>query len=378
MINTVTFNNFRCFDEFTVPLSSVTMLTGVNGVGKTTILEGLFCLFSETKLDVSLLTRYHKSTCSGLYPTPNATQGVFKKRYNYKMFWDECPYQNENKCSVSAVSENRVKWTWEYKKSKLYDMDSNTIANFPIPVDDSTEFADWVWHRSSDYNPYSFTPRVQILTSDGGLYLFPNLLQTSSICKYLDFSTERTQPFKLSFNIAKELTKALSIIEPRITDVRLIDNESGLSVVLDNAKEISLEAVGNGAVTWANILLEIFSTTEKLNGLPQPGGSRTDPQLIEYPVFILLDEIGVGIHYSIMNDIWKYFYEFSKHNSNVQFVFSSHSDDCIRAFCETFLNQDSASVIRLHKTVTDNKIKYTKYENGMFRNIVDGDWEVRG
>jgi predicted ATP-dependent endonuclease of OLD family len=58
MMNSVTFNNFRSFDELTVPLSQITMLTGPNCIGKTTVLEGIYCLFSETRSDASVLPRY--------------------------------------------------------------------------------------------------------------------------------------------------------------------------------------------------------------------------------------------------------------------------------------------------------------------------------
>ena len=42
MIKSVTLKDFRGLDELKVPLSPATMLTGINGVGKTSVLEGLF------------------------------------------------------------------------------------------------------------------------------------------------------------------------------------------------------------------------------------------------------------------------------------------------------------------------------------------------
>jgi AAA15 family ATPase/GTPase len=183
----------------------------------------------------------------------------------------------------------------------------------------------------------------------------------------MDFASIRLQPQKLSFQTAKQLTKALGIIVPNITDVRLKDIESGLSVVLDNTNEISLGSIGNGAVTWASSLIAIFDLVETMNQQPS-----------EKPILILVDEIGAGIHYSIMVDVWRFLNEFRKQNCSIQFVFTSHSDDCIRAFCEVFSDDDDSSIVRLHQTSVGKKVMPTEYRRELFQNIISGEWEVRG
>ena len=61
MIDSITLTNFRGFEDISILISRATMLTGSNGVGKTSVLEGLYCLFSETQLDVSPLARYSRT-----------------------------------------------------------------------------------------------------------------------------------------------------------------------------------------------------------------------------------------------------------------------------------------------------------------------------
>lgn len=377
MITSVEFKNFRGLNDLKLPLSQATMLTGVNGAGKTSVLEGLYCLFSETKLDVSPISRYNRSTDFIVKQPANVPLGfAIRQGYNYTLFWDECPSYEHNECSVNATSDDGLHWTWKYKRARLNDLDKELTMNNPIPIDSSTDFALWNWstngiihnketHQSRTINE-SFS-RAQILAPDDGLYFLPLNARFASICRYLDFASIRLLPHKLSFQTSKQLTEALKIINPHITDIRLTDIKSGLSVVLDDSKSVTIGTIGNGAVTWVSALIAIFDVIEAMENYLQS----------DMPVIVLIDEMGAGIHYSIMLAVWKYISEFIKQNRNIQFVFTSHSNDCVRAYCETFYDKN-ANVVRLHKTAVDNKIMHTEYLKDSFENVINGDWEVRG
>jgi hypothetical protein len=377
MINSVTFKNFRGFDDIALSLSQVTMLTGTNGVGKTSVLEGLFCLFSETRLDVSPLSRYNKSIGVMVNQAANIPSGfAARQNYNYRLFWEECPSYDKSECAVEASADNGLTWSWKYRAAKFADLSPQITMNNPFPIDVSTEFALWDWHtHGALFNENSCrysqvddrVSRAQILSPDGALYLLPNEVRTESICHYLDFSSVRMQPQELSLNMSKKLAAALQIINPHVTDVRLKGIGSGLSVTLDNEKEVSFGSIGNGAVTWASALMDIIEVADTVK-----------QQKLDMPAMLLVDEIGAGIHYSVMLDIWKYISIFASQNPKIQFIFTSHSDDCVRAYCEAFSDSDAARIIRLHQTATDNKVVPTYYIKDQFDAIAEGDWEVRG
>ena len=48
MITSVSIENFRCFDSLTVePLGRINLVTGLNGVGKTSLLEPYGCTMAD-------------------------------------------------------------------------------------------------------------------------------------------------------------------------------------------------------------------------------------------------------------------------------------------------------------------------------------------
>jgi len=333
MIKSVAFDNFRGLDDIEVPLSNITLLTGTNGVGKTSVLEGLFCLFSETHVDVSHLGRYNRTIGT------NAS-------YNYKLFWDECPTHGASGCTVVAKATNESTLSWWHGRTSMLDIsavDEKALRDAKLLgylIDSSSDIAAFNWKCANKDKEVLYMARVQVINPDGGLYLIPpeNFILTT--CRYIDFSTIRVTPKELPYRRAKLLVEALQIINPRITDVRIAKVESGLSVVLDNEREVSLGALGNGVVTWASALLTIMEIADKSH----------DEAQSEMPMFVLIDEIGAGVHYSLMIDLWKYISGFASLYPNIQFVSTTHSDDCVRAFCEAFQGNDTTNIVRLHKS----------------------------
>jgi hypothetical protein len=345
----------------------VTLLTGTNGAGKTSVLEGLYCLFSETQLDVSHLARYCRS--AGIRITQqNGMQNIAGYSvYNYRLFWDECPAFGKNTCSVSANYGNG-QLEWIYTKVKMSEIDASILRDaklMGIPIDSTTDIARFKWQSK---NLGIDLEKAQILSLDGGWHIVSPENKEIGACKYIDFAFTKAMPKELSLQTARKLTEALKLIHPQITDVRISKIENGLYVVLDGNQEATLATVGNGAGTWASTLYSIFELVERF--IPQDNNS--------IPAFVLIDEIGTGVHYSVMSSLWKYIRDFTVQYPNMQLIATSHSDDCVRAFCETFIEcKEKANLVNLHKTAT-NEIAATSFNASHFGMIMSGELEVRG
>jgi len=358
MIKNVSFHDFRNLDGLSLDLAPITMLTGSNGVGKSSVLEGLYCLLGGGYIDVSELTRYSRSYL-------NLGNG-----FDYKKFWEECPSFGKTSCTVGITTVD-FSISWQYNKSSLRDLESELVAKAHIPIDDLTEFARFHWViEGLDGGMYEragkskFTS-AQILTPDGGFHLLFFMGQSHVAgCDYLNFFDLRKQFLELPLETEKKLTTALKILNQRITGVRLKNIKGGLSIILDDENEISLEALGYGAISCANLFSTLIDLERKY----------TRHNL---PYVLLIDEIGAGVHYSVMLDLWKYIKDFSEQHPGIQFIFTSHSDDCIRAFCRAFEESDNAQVVSLHRQLNDKTIP-TYFAKDEFEEIISGSWEVRG
>lgn len=52
MINSITLKNFKCFENQTIPLSNLTLLTGMNGSGKSSVIQSLLALKQSYERDM--------------------------------------------------------------------------------------------------------------------------------------------------------------------------------------------------------------------------------------------------------------------------------------------------------------------------------------
>jgi hypothetical protein len=253
------------------------------------------------------------------------------------------------------------------------DLDTNLLEkarSANIIIDSFTDIALFDWQMFGDKRvERNDAKRVaQVLSMDGMPYLVPTQNQLISVCQYIDFASIKTMPQKLTNQTAKKLTRVLQFIDPQIKDVRLSKPEYGLSVVFDNDRESTLGTIGNGAVTLASTCITIFDIVDRLE----------KKNYRDIPIFVLIDEMGSGIHYSVMNNIWRYIWEVLDQYPNIQLITTTHSNDCVLAFCKTFVGKhDVANIVRLHKSVGD-EIVPTRYDSPAFDTILAGDWEVRG
>ena len=61
MLQKVRLINFRGMNDTTIPIAPITLLTGMNGIGKTSVLEGLYFLLTNQIPDASVFPRCHQS-----------------------------------------------------------------------------------------------------------------------------------------------------------------------------------------------------------------------------------------------------------------------------------------------------------------------------
>ena len=389
MLQSVRLINYRGLKDTTIPLAPITLLTGMNGIGKTSVLEGLYFLLSPQVPDAAVFPRYQtflQIQTNMAMPSrfSNLQLPVLPiKGYDYSLFWNECPISGATECQIEGTSGS-LKLSWNMKISDFAELAPElksmaTAYGFPSGV--GTPYVLWKWNclgqarKDSKSHEIAYVKHgskaAQLLTMEPRFT--PRIGEvTATACRYVDMSSVRHIPDKLSIQTENLLTDALTIINPNVTGVRLDGTPPRLRVIINKESEYSLGTLGVGAETWASMLLmlaELISTSSSRNTSTK-----------YFSVMFLADEIGAGIHYSKLEDMWGFLLKFLSKYPQIQMVMTTHSYDCIKAFAKTFQNEKPgmAHIVRMLKFGEKEEVKTTTFSHDTFSNILDYNWEARG
>jgi AAA15 family ATPase/GTPase len=134
-----------------------------------------------------------------------------------------------------------------------------------------------------------------------------------------------------------------------VGDTSVIHGDIGLS------RLVPVPLMGEGVRRLLSILLAIFHT---------PGG------------VVLIDEIENGLHYSVLNNIWKAIGKAAR-AASVQVFATTHSRECIRSADESF-SESGADDFRLFRLDRNNgEISVVTYDHEMIEGALAMSLEIR-
>jgi AAA15 family ATPase/GTPase len=92
---------------------------------------------------------------------------------------------------------------------------------------------------------------------------------------------------------------------------------------------------------------------------------------------LLIDEVEIGFHYSVLPDVWKLIFKTAK-DLNVQVFATTHSKDCIEAFTQAAIDDEESEgmLIRLERN-KDDKIIAKIFDEESLETIERRNIEVR-
>ena len=375
MLQSVRLINYRGLKDTTIPLAPITLLTGTNGIGKTSVLEGLYFLLAQIP-DAAVFPRYQASwqfQTGMVVPrgSPNVQLPTFPiKGYDYPSFWEECPTRGASECQVEAPE---LRLSWKMKITDFAELTpelKNTAAAYGFPSGFGTMYALWEWKKTRitrDGHEATSTSNAAQLLSIEQRFTPRTGESISTACRYIDMSSVRYIPDKLSLQNEKLLTKGLKIINQQVTGVRHDGIIGRLRVIINDESEYSLGTLGVGAEAWTSLLL-VLAELVSINASE------------ELPVMFLVDEIGDGIHYSKQEEMWNFLLNFLSGYPQIQMVLTTHSHDCVEAFAKTFQGKEPgmAHIVRMLKFGEKDGVKTTTFAHDTFSNVLDYNWEARG
>lgn len=155
------------------------------------------------------------------------------------------------------------------------------------------------------------------------------------------------------------LKKNLQIVLPLLDDVEIATDEMGDPFILATTaanERLPLEAIGGGMTRLFSLFV---SFTEVRNGP------------------LIVDEIENGLHHKVLPDLWCQLREMAE-EFNVQLFATTHSKECIDAACETFSDRsEDIAIYALHHKDGNRRIDAARYTAETLEAAYEMNLEVR-
>ncbi len=327
-------------------LSRANLITGVNGIGKTALIEAIWLFTGRHNTGLLWNTNVLRSDHPVIDPVSELSDGFIELRG--KENGKECKWKAEferiEQVEQVLVSRDDVKETVQVSVP--------VVGRLRIWIDDkSINNRSKIHHTPMGAVLYGFPPKPA-----GKRY---SIIEGTSW--QLVPSNEYLQRYSdmVRKGYKQELTKALSLILPRIKDIELLTDETGMSYLSANTsanvQQLPLQALGGGMVRLLRLYLNFFTARDGI---------------------VLIDEVENGMHYSVLRDLWSLVRDGIR-EWNVQFVATTHSAECIETAMTAF--ECEPNDLSIHKLFTDEsgRIKAVTYTGETLEGARDLHLEVR-
>ena len=310
MINSITFENFRGLKRLELPqLSQITLLTGRNNAGKSSILEGIFLL-----MDHSMPESFVRiGNFRGIYV-----------RMDPSSLWSPAFYglDTENPICIKADLGGEPCSLTYSKDSAFVLADSSgagkgTLNQFAASTGKSYTLK--YQYLQTDYseegvfstNGTGLLKNISTSLPNNQIRLMPNAYYMNFVT-FFNGSESLVSDWlgQMELSGKKErIVNALRFIEKDISNLITITNQGDVQVFAKIADQtLPVRLSGDGMFRLLYILLVIMSNPDSI---------------------VLIDEIETGFHYSMQETLWRLIAEAAREN-NCQVIATTHSYECIR------------------------------------------------
>lgn len=337
--------HYRGIDGLSLPrLSRANLITGVNGVGKTALIEAIWLFMGRYKPMILWNGNVHRSSNDVLDPIAKLAGSVLELRGTESGSKHEWKATFEN---VSGTEHTVTESPAQLPKQLSVLGRLNTYLDGDLAKGNITGMQTTPRGVVVHENPVppQFRPNCVIESARWQLTIPNEYLQ-----RYSDIVREGRK---------QELTKAINVILPKITDVEILTGQTGesyVSAVTESGNLLPLGDLGGGIVRLFRLFLDFFASR---NGI------------------LLADEMENGIHHSVLGEVWRHTRTWMR-DWNVQFVATTHSGECIDAAMEAFAdNPEDLSIHKLFENEESGKIGAATFTGEALEGAREMNWEVR-
>lgn len=354
---------FRGIKRLWLPkLGRATLLTGRNGVGKTTVLEAARIWAARgTKEEIGSLLLDREEIISMGNGQIDQTNGLFVKA----LFWGRNPKKQDRILIGPKGSDRTELLTLVYidSYSKINTADrlkmKKTAEGFPIPqhaildryfgrAKESMFWGSSTLDRASDDLDLDFDAEVEDLNFT---WLDPELSGTRTI---VGFWTQ----FALTPTESRAVEALNVVTTEKIERIAVIGEGNAQRIIVKmehSDTPVPLRSLGDGAMR----LLAVGSAISCSRG-----------------GFLFIDEAEIGIHYTAQSSFWKMVLQ-AAYDNDVQVIATTHSFDCVKGFAEAAVENKTAEGILIRIEAGDDSQKAITFNESELEVVASHGIEVR-
>ncbi len=295
--------HYRGIDGLSLPrLTRANLVTGVNGVGKTALIEAIWLFLGRYSPPLLWNANVQRSGNPVVDPIATLSDGVLDLRGT------ESDVPHSLRCTfepTSGVVRPAIVGTGEENGPQL-----PVIGRILTSLDGET--------AQGSTGKMHLTPKGIVVHETPA-----SPATTSAVIESTKFQLETPDEYLRRYSemvragAKPELTRAINLILPRVEGVEILADDAGesyLSTTTTDGRQLPIHDLGGGAVRLFRLLLGFFAARQGV---------------------LLMDEMENGIHYSAFTKVWGHVRQWMD-TWNVQVVATTHSAECIDAAIVAF------------------------------------------
>lgn len=362
MIQSIKVNNFKVLKELSVDrLHQVTLISGKNNSGKSTLLEAIFfsnCYFQPNSFLMLNTVRGATSTLM---------TDVWKSFINV--------HSSENSFTIKTYGSGEI------KKIDVRLENTNNILN--NSVNNQVNESDKLNQKTNVKS--NITHKLFVVATDGKIsdslcfnVMFNGQIETVNHnstentlrnCTFTQYTSCKTGYNQMSLaemygklaldteEKSKQVIDALKIFDPDIVDLKTIVQHGTvrLYATLIDGHKMPVDYMGDGILKLIYICISILANPNSI---------------------MLIDEIENGFHYSMHKKIWEVIFKISK-ISNVQVIATTHSYECINGASDASNDDIDFGYVRLERTDSTGIIVSKCIDKEQLKSALNSTLEIR-
>ena len=353
MIRNLEITNFRGFESISVhDMNRISLLSGRNNIGKSTILEALFLIMDHVATDsFSVINGLRASSLGGVMS-----------------LWEPLFYQfdTNREIKVNICDDKEITSTLSYKRDNNYlpytanGVPEDVLASFRSIAKNYYSllfsFVSGEYKEEGHFFLNGLTALREIKTNLPGNEI-KNLLQTRYLSPTLTrlTNTVLNDIGNLELKGKKgDIVDVLKQLDEDIEDIVTLSVQGITQLYMKiSGKLIPVQYAGDGVMKLLQICMAVMESQDGL---------------------ILIDEIETGFHYSMYEKLWTILDKISM-SSNCQIIATTHSYEMISAVQNGLKHAEDFSYYRIGRN-TQGHVAH-RYDYTMLESALKAEMEVR-